>query len=361
MNMINSWLRRIGSDPQMMLLLILLVLVLVSVTLFAQMLAPAIAALVFAFLLDGPVEWLKRKGSTHLMAVSLVFLFFIMAALVIMLAILPPLVKQIGQFFNDVPRMVISIRDSLMTLSESFPDMVSEDQIRGWFSKLGTEVGNLGPQFIQYSLSGVTSAMTTVVYGVLIPVMLFFFMKDKQQILNWGGKFLPANKPLLDQIWTEVITRSGDYARGKVYEIAIVGTVSFTVYQIIGLKYATLLAVATGLSVIIPYVGAAAVTIPVALVAFFQWGTGSELAIAVGAYLIMQALDGNLLAPLLFSEVVNLHPNAIIIAILVFGGIWGLWGVFFAIPLATVANAIIRAWREHMALIEQEDADNAKT
>jgi putative permease len=62
------------------------------------------------------------------------------------------------------------------------------------------------------------------------------------------------------------------------------------------------------------------------------------------AYLVIQALDGNVLVPLLFSEVVNLHPVAIIVAILVFGGLWGFWGVFFAIPLATLVNAVITAW-----------------
>ena len=61
----------------------------------------------------------------------------------------------------------------------------------------------------------------------------------------------------------------------------------------------------------------------------------------------MQLLDGNLLVPVLFSEAVNLHPVAIIVAILVFGGIWGLWGVFFAIPLATLVNAILQALSKH--------------
>ncbi|MNT53842.1 hypothetical protein D3C72_1909530 [compost metagenome] len=62
------------------------------------------------------------------------------------------------------------------------------------------------------------------------------------------------------------------------------------------------------------------------------------------AYLVIQALDGNLLVPLLFSEAVNLHPVAIIIAVLVFGGLWGFWGVFFAIPLATLVKAVLNAW-----------------
>ena len=61
-------------------------------------------------------------------------------------------------------------------------------------------------------------------------------------------------------------------------------------------------------------------------------------------YLVIQALDGNLLVPLLFSEAVNLHPVAIIIAVLVFGGLWGFWGVFFAIPLATLVKAVLNAW-----------------
>ena len=99
-----------------------------------------------------------------------------------------------------------------------------------------------------------------------------------------------------------------------------------------------------GLSVLIPYVGAAVVTIPVALVAFFQWGWNGEFFYLILVYGIIQALDGNVLVPLLFSEAVNLHPVAIILAVLVFGGFWGLWGVFFAIPLATLIKALLQSW-----------------
>lgn len=61
-------------------------------------------------------------------------------------------------------------------------------------------------------------------------------------------------------------------------------------------------------------------------------------------YSVIQALDGNVLVPLLFSEAVNLHPIAIILSVLVFGGLWGFWGVFFAIPLATLVKALYNAW-----------------
>jgi len=105
-----------------------------------------------------------------------------------------------------------------------------------------------------------------------------------------------------------------------------------------------LLATLVGLSVVIPYIGAAAVTVPIAAIAFFQWGWSADFWYILVAYGVIQALDGNVLVPLLFSEVVNLHPVAIIIAVLVFGGVWGFWGVFFAIPLATLVQAVLRAW-----------------
>ncbi|MDO6748829.1 AI-2E family transporter, partial [Gilvimarinus sp. 1_MG-2023] len=104
---------------------------------------------------------------------------------------------------------------------------------------------------------------------------------------------------------------------------------------------------AVGLSVLVPYIGAAVVTIPIALVGYMQWGWNNDFFYLMTVYGIIQALDGNVLVPLLFSEVVNLHPVAIIVAVLVFGGVWGFWGVFFAIPLATLLKAVIQSWPGH--------------
>ena len=132
--------------------------------------------------------------------------------------------------------------------------------------------------------------------------------------------------------------------RGKFWEIIIVWSATFITFTLMKLQFAMLLGLMVGLSVIIPYIGAVVVTVPVALVAFFQWGWGSDFMYLMIAYAIIQAIDGNVLVPLLFSEVVDLHPIAIIVAVLVFGGLWGFWGVFFAIPLATVVQAVLKAW-----------------
>ena len=141
--------------------------------------------------------------------------------------------------------------------------------------------------------------------------------------------------------------------RGKFAEILIIWFISLITFLWLDLEYAMLLSFMVGISVLVPYVGAAVVTIPIAIVAYFQWGYNSSFVYTLSAYAIIQFLDGNLLVPLLFSEMVNLHPAAIIAAVLIFGGLWGVWGVFFAIPLATLINAVMNAWpsnsREHTA------------
>lgn len=119
------------------------------------------------------------------------------------------------------------------------------------------------------------------------------------------------------------------------------------------MRYSLLLAVLVGFSVLIPYIGAMLVTIPVFVVALFQWGIGADFWTLIVAYLVVQGLDGNLLVPLLFSEAVNLHPLVIILAVVIFGGMWGFWGVFFAIPLATLVKAVYHAWPDEQVYEEQ--------
>ena len=105
-----------------------------------------------------------------------------------------------------------------------------------------------------------------------------------------------------------------------------------------------MISILVGLSVIIPFFGAILVTIPVAFLGLYEWGLTSQFYWLMILYLAVQVLDGNVLVPILFSTRNNLHPVVIIITILFFGGIWGFWGLFFAIPLATFIKAIVNSW-----------------
>ena len=164
--------------------------------------------------------------------------------------------------------------------------------------------------------------------------------------MAWVLSFLPKDRSALDDIGRQMNLQIAKYVRGKGIEIVIVGLVSYAAFAWFDLNYTALLALLVGMSVIVPYVGATLVTVPVVLVALLQFGITTDFYWVVGLYLVIQILDGNVLVPVLFSEAVDLHPVAIIIAILVFGGLWGVWGVFFAIPLATVVNVLLVSWPE---------------
>jgi putative permease len=179
---------------------------------------------------------------------------------------------------------------------------------------------------------------------VLVPLLVLFMLKDKDQLLLFMGSLLPEERSVMRTIWSEMDMQFTNYVRGKAIEILIVGTVSYIAFLLLGVNYAALLALLVGLSVLIPYIGATVVTVPVLLVGYMQWGFSSEFFWLFGVYGVIQFLDGNVLIPVLFSEVVNLHPVFIIIAVLLFGGIWGFWGVFFAIPLATLVKAVFNSW-----------------
>jgi putative permease len=179
-------------------------------------------------------------------------------------------------------------------------------------------------------------------------------LKDKDEMLGMLSGFLPQNRRLATKVWREMNQQISNYIRGKVLEILIVGTTSYITFVVLDLRYSALLAVLVGLSVLIPYIGAAAVTVPIAIVGLFQWGLSSEFYWLIFAYGLIQALDGNVLVPILFSEAVNLHPVAIIVSVLVFGGLWGFWGIFFAIPLATLVKAVMNALPNQNEELPQE-------
>jgi len=344
MNAVTRWFRRQIANPQVVTLTLALLSVAVVVYLFGDMLAPVLAAVVIAYLLQGVVVRLERLGMPHLPSVLLVFLGFTAFVAALIFGLLPPLIRQLTRLVGQVPQILEQMQALLLELPRRYPDFVSEEQIQNFTSMLGGELIRMGQSIVSFSVSGLVTLITIIVYLVLVPLLVFFMVRDKDRIMRWFTDFLPSERQLTSTVWEEVDGQLGNYVRGKFWEILIVGSFTFVVFSLLGLQYTLLLAVLTGVSVLIPYIGAAVVTLPVALVALFQWGPTAEFYYVLVAYLVIQALDGNLLAPLLFSEVVNLHPVAIIVAILFFGGIWGFWGVFFAIPLATLINAVLRAW-----------------
>mgnify|MGYP003388275183 CR=1 FL=1 len=352
---LGTWVDRYFGEEEAVLVSILLLVALVVVITMGEILAPFIAALVFAFLLQGGVNHLVKWRVPRIVAVLLVFLLFVGIFLTILIVLLPLIGRQAANLAGEVPAMVKHWQSVLLLLPDQYPQLISEDQLKDLLGQASLEVAGMAERLVSFSVSTFPSLVVLMIYLVLVPLLVFFLLKDKDELLDLMAGLLPHERPVMWQIWHEMNMQMANYVRGKAIEILAVGLASYVAFLVLGLNYAALLALLVGLSVVIPYIGAVVVTIPVTVVAYFQWGWGGDLFWLVMVYGVIQALDGNVLVPLLFSEAVNLHPIAIILAVLMFGGLWGFWGVFFAIPLATLVKALYNAWpRTDMSLSVSE-------
>ena len=343
MKVIIDWYKRYFTDPQAIFLAIFLIICFTVVLTMGDMLAPVLASIVIAYLLEGVVRNLERWWLARFWRVLCVFFAFVAFILFVFLAVTPLMWSQSVELIRELPTYLAQGQEKMQSLPEHYP-FISEAQVTEAIQLIRQEIGEMGQHILSISITSIPNIITVLIYLILVPLLVFFFLKDKETILRWFTGLLPTDRRLATGIWSDVDQQLGNYIRGKFWEILIVGVVSYITFAVMGLKYAILLGVLVGFSVLVPYIGAAVVTVPVAIVAYFQWGLTMDFVWLMTAYAIIQALDGNVLVPLIFSEVVNLHPVAIIVAILVFGGLWGFWGIFFAIPLATLVNAILLAW-----------------
>lgn len=343
-DVVRGWLDRFLSEEEAVLLVVILVVSLTVILTMGKILAPLFTGIVLAYIMQGSIKLFERLRAPKVIAVWGTFLFFMGGFIALLFFVIPKVWRQMQLLFENLPSMVLEAQALLQALPKQYPQLISEQLVNSWSDALSTETGEIGQWLVSTSISQLPLILAITVFIMLVPLLVFFLLKDQQQIIAWCLSFLPAKRPLLNRIGAEMNAQMANYVRGKVFEIIVTGVATFILFKLFGLNYSALLAFLVGLSVVVPYVGIVAVSIPVVIIAWLQFGYTSEIFYVLLGYTIIQVIDGLIIVPLLFSEAVNLHPIAIITAILVFGSWWGLWGVFFAIPLATLVKSVMSSW-----------------
>jgi putative permease len=343
---IVNWLNRYLGRPEILALFAVLLGVYSVFVFFGQMLMPVFVSIVIAYLLQGLVHQLERLKCPHFIAVLLVFFVFVGAVVVAMFFLVPVLWHQLNNLIMQMPKMIAHAQHVFQIVHDRYPQLIASAEFQQTLISVKSETFAYGQKLLSFSLASLSNLVVISIYFILVPLLVYFFLMDKKQLLSGFQQYLPRRRQVLSHVWHEVYDQIGFYVRGKVMEALIIGVVFFVFFLFMGLDYASLLAVLVGVSVIIPYVGAVLVTVPIFVVALLQWNLTAHFGYFVIMYTILTAVDGNVLVPLIFSEAVDLHPVSIILAILIFGGLFGFWGVFFAIPLASVTKAVARALAE---------------
>lgn len=343
--MLQNWYRQKFNDPQTVALLAILLAGFGIIYFFSGLLMPLLISIVFAYLLEWPIRFFTLKLKIpRFISLTVVLGGFISLSVFLFVVLLPSLWNQAVTFLKDLPSMFNLLNAWLADLPEHYPELIDYSTLDTLINSLRSRILGFGDSLLAFSWNSILSLVEIGIYAFLVPLMVFFLLKDKTLFIRSAIRFLPKNRRLATRVWGEMQQQIANYIRGKLLEILIVGAATYIIFLFFDLRYPLLLSVAVGLSVLVPYIGAVLVSIPVALVALFQFGLSPDFYYLLLAFVISQLLDGNLVVPFLFSEAVNLHPLTIIVAVLIFGGLWGFWGVFFAIPLATLVKAVINAF-----------------
>ena len=344
LDQINSFLKKIFSNEETIVFSFVILFAFLMMTFFGSVLTPFLISIVVAYLLVGVQKKIESFNISSKWALVITFAIFIVTGAAMLLWLLPILYTQLQAFVLDVPELFNNFLEFVSTLPAKFPELVTSEQITVFFQAVSSELSSITQNIVKSSIAGIQSTITILLYIILFPILVFFFLFDRKNIMDGLSKLVPGNREMFSNIWTEMDMQLSNYVRGKTTEIFVVGLCAAIIFSLVGLKYSALLSVLVGLSVVIPYVGAFLVTVPVVIVGLLQFGLTSEFYILITLYLLLQILDGNLLVPIIFSDAVKLHPVAIILAVFIFGSMFGFWGVFFAIPMATFIKAVWNAW-----------------
>jgi putative permease len=343
LQLVKAWLMRYILDPELAILWLFLLFIVLIFSFLGKILAPVFVSVVIAYLLQWPISSLEKLRLPRLAAVLGVYICFLGIVILGIIGLLPLLFRQLSNLVAELPNTAARGQELLLYLPTRYPDYISAAQIQELILQFKSGLTHFGQWILSASLIYIPNIIAFAIYFVLVPLLVYFFLLDQKKILAWFIQYLPKRRRLISQVWTEVYEQTGNYVRGKALEMLIVWIVTYLAFTVLGLQYAMLLSVFVGVSVIIPYIGAVMVTIPVIIVDFLQWGWTAHFVYLIAIYATIITLDANVLVPFLFSEAVDLHPVTIILAVLIFGGLLGFWGIFFAIPLASVIKAILNA------------------
>ena len=372
LTLLRNWYLRHFSKPGTVEFAIVLIVCFLIVYYLMWLVGPIVIAICIAYILDFSVVYLEKKlNFKRNFASIIVMTSFIAIALMLLILVVPLIIKQAAEFYNtililgdnvagalhleqntgkDAKNIDALIAQNIYYIIESMPDplpsMLTEESFGQYITQIRTAAMAFLAGLMRNNLMpSVINVFTFLLYLVVVPIFTFLMLYNKYSIKNnIKTDILPQNQNIINQFWPRLNSQIQGYIRGKILHIIIITIVNTLAFSLFNLNYAFLLGLGVGLSVVIPYVGAVIIVVPVISIALFQFGLSSTFAWLLVVYTIIQLVDSNVLTPLLFSKTSNLDALSILTAILIFGGLWGFWGVFFAIPLATFIKTISTQW-----------------
>jgi predicted PurR-regulated permease PerM len=297
-----------------------------------------IILLVAAFVaigLDPAVRFLVRRGLSRAVAVTVIALLLLLSVAGFGAAAFPPISREATQLYNAAPRYAADLQDQhnalgRLNLKYHITTRLTDDLKSSLSAKTATGLLSAGTKVVSYTFD-----------AFLTLVLVIYFLVDLPRIKHAGYRLVPLrNRPRFGLLADEVINRVGGYVLGNVATSVVAAVTSYVLLLILGVPYALVLSILTGILDLIPLVGSSIAGVLVALVALAAVSPTAAI-ITVIFHVLYRFFEDYLLNPRVLRKTVDVSPLVTIVAVVIGGGLLGIIGALIAVPTAAAIQLII--------------------
>ena len=321
--------------------------------LLGPILTPFLAGALLAYIFDPLVDRLEAHGWSRVAGTVVVIVLAGLAVFGLILIALPLFQGQIAELSQRLPAFLDLLQTRFLPwLQQTFGIAIAPnlDALKTWLTEQATESG---ANWLPSLQTGALAIVGVVVNLLLIPVVMFYLLKDWDVMVARVAELVPRN-------WMVGVTRVaramdavvGEFMRGQLAVMTILALYHGIALWVLGLDYALPIGILTGLLSFVPFLGIGLGLTLALLVALLQFGDWIGVAWVAGIFMVGQLIEGYVITPRIVGERVGLHPVAVIFALAAFGQLFGFVGVLLAVPLAAV---LLVALRELRGVYEQSD------
>lgn len=343
-------------SPRVLVLIVAAIIIGMLLFMARDSVRPFVLGLLFVYLLDPPVRWLVRRGVRRVLAIIAVYVVSFVLFVEFLNLTLTPLVNEFVRFIQDFPALAEQLQTQLERFGEVYARLQLPVAVREWIDAFianlvaggGGGAPDVNLSFLLPIVTGAGGIIGTIFGFLLLPVWVFYLLKDRVALTDTFDKALPAAWRF--DVWAIVrmVERVfGQWVRGQLILGITVGVFTFigltilsaTIDPVFG-RYAVLLSITAGILELVPIIGPIIAAVPAVLLAVTA---GVEAVVAaLVLYTLVQQVENNLLVPKIQGDAVELHPAAVIFAIIIGGALAGLLGAILALPIAAAIRDVVR-------------------
>lgn len=307
-----------------------------------DVLLPFVLGGAIAYLLDPLADRLERAGLSRVMATVTITTLILVVAVLALLLVLPALIRQAVDLVNIAPQLFDNLRTSLQ---ERFPVVLEKSaSLQDTMPGLGDTIRQKGVALVESVVGSAMSLVNIVVLIVIVPVVSFYLLIDWDRMVAAVDDLVPLDHaPVVRRLAGEIDATLASFIRGQGTVCLIQGTFYSVALMLAGLNFGLVVGAIAGLISFIPYVGAlVGGALAIGLAVFQFWGDPVMIALVAGIFFFGQVVEGNVLTPKLVGNSVGLHPVWLLLALSIFGALFGFVGMLVAVPVSAMIGVIVR-------------------